>query len=141
MQQVWFFVVVDAGEQKVDYAQADFMGIYADLMNRLCEEHFGTSWMRYTTFTRKDYNKQLHGHLDIDPLGLPVLRQQFEPQDGILKLHKIKEFLLLHESQFIKNESVRLSDFGELIRDFDGAIEVLQKAVAMEKRWFLDVDV
>jgi hypothetical protein len=141
MQQVWFFVVVDANEHKLAFAQADFMGIYADLMNRLCEEQFGTGWMRYTTFTLKDYNKQLHGHLGIDPQQLPIYRQQFEPEEGILKLSQLRAHLQLHEHTTIRNEWVRPSDFGELIRDFDSAIAVLQKAVMLEKKWFLDVDV
>ncbi len=141
MQQVWFFVVVDAHEHPLTHAQCDFMGIYADLMNRLSEEEFGTGWMRYTTFTRKDYQAELHGHLNLDLALLPLMRQQFDPTEGILKLAKIREHLLLHETHMIRNEWVRPADFGELVRDFDSAIEVLQKAITLEKLWFLDVDV
>lgn len=141
MQQVWFFVVVDAHEHRLAHAQCDFMGIYADLMNRLCEEQFGMSWMRYTTFTLRDYHKELHGHLGIDPLTLPIYRQQFDPAEGLIKLGRLREHLQLHESNLIRNEFVRPSDFGELIREFDDAIEVLQKGISLERKWFLDVDV
>jgi hypothetical protein len=141
MQQVWFFVVVDAQERRLDYAQCDFMGIYADLMNRLCAEQFGTGWMRYTTFTQRDYNKELHGHLDLDPQQLPRQRQQFEPEEGLIKLGHLRQHLLEHENNLITNDFVRPSDFGELVRDCDSAIETLQKGVALGKKWFLDVDV
>ena len=141
MQQVWFFVVVDAQEHPLAHAQCDFMGIYADLMNRLSEEEFGTGWMHYTTFTRRDYHVELHGHLGLDPTQLPLMRQQFEPAEGLLRLAKLRAHLVLHETNVIRNEWVRQADFGELIRDFDSAIAVLQEAITLEKSWFLDVDV
>ena len=122
MQQVWFFVLVDAQEQRLAHAQCDFLGMYADLLNRLSEEQFGTSWMRYTTFTRRDFNKELHGQLGIDAVSLPLWRQQFDPTEGLLKLGWLRTYLELHESGLIRQEYVRPSDFGELIRECDDAI-------------------
>jgi hypothetical protein len=137
-QQIWFFVVVDAHEHRLAHAQCDFMGQYAGLMNQLSITLFGEGWMAYTTFTLKDYDQQLHGHLGIDPLKLPIYRQQFQPEAGLARLGHLRQHLQLHESNLIEQAYVRASDFGELMRDIDAAIDVLQQGVALGKGWFLD---
>lgn len=141
MQEYWFFVVTDSEERTITHAACECMGRYAALMNQMAEEHWGQSWMRYTSFTRKDYNRELHGHLGINPKELPVYRERFAPEEGLRKLGFLREHLLLHESAFIRNEWVRPQDFEDLVTDINTAIGVLQKAMEVGEKWFLDVDV
>lgn len=141
MQEYWFFVVTDAQEHTLAYCTCEIMGRYAELMNRLAEEQWGQSWMRYTTFTRKDYDKELHGHLGINPKELPIHRQRFDPEEGLRKLGFLREHLQMHESAFIRNEWVRPQDVEDLIVDLNTAIGVLQHGMEIGEKWFLDVDV
>lgn len=141
MQECWFFVVTDAEEHTITYCTCEFMGMYAPLLNRLAEDHWGHPWMQYTTFTQKDYKVEVHGDIGIDPSFLPVLRARFEPEEGLQKLGFLRSHLLLHENEFIRNEWVRAEDFESLIVDFNTAIGVLQKAVEIDEKWFLDVDI
>ncbi|MBK9449565.1 MAG: hypothetical protein IPN95_09135 [Bacteroidetes bacterium] len=140
MQEYWFFVVTDAEEHTLIYCTCEFMGTYAPLLNRMAEEEWGQSWMRHTTFTRKDYKTELHGHLGLDPKTLPVFRQRFEPEEGLRKLNFLREKLLKNEAAFIRNELVRPQDYEFLITDLNTAIGVMEKATELGEKWFLDVD-
>ncbi|HEX2901211.1 MAG TPA: hypothetical protein VHS96_15950 [Bacteroidia bacterium] len=141
MQEYWFFVVTDAQEHTLTYCTCEFMGKYAPLMNQMAEEQWGQSWMRYTTFTRKDYQQELHGHLDIDVKALPTLRQRFDPEEGHRKLSFLRQQLLKNEAAFIRNELVRPQDFENIIVDINTALGIMEQATALGEKWFLDVDV
>jgi hypothetical protein len=141
MQEVWFFVVTDAQEHTLFYCTCEFLGKYAPLMNQLADENWGQSWMRYATFTRKDYKSELHGHLGIDLKTLPEFRQRFEPAEGLRKLNFLRQLLLKNETAFVRNELVRPQDYEFLIVDLNTAIGVMEKATELGEKWFLDVDV
>jgi hypothetical protein len=141
MQEYWFFVVTDADERTLAYCTCEFMGRYAELMNRLAEEHWGQSWMRYTSFTQRDFDRELHGHLGINVKELPTHRARFDPEEGLRKLGFLREYLQLHETAFVKNEWVRAGDIEDIVTDINTAIGVLQQGMALGEKWFLDVDV
>ncbi|MFN8395647.1 MAG: hypothetical protein U0176_13490 [Bacteroidia bacterium] len=117
------------------------MGRYAELLNQMAEEHWGHSWMRYTTFTQRDYKKELHSHLGLKQEDLPASRQRFEPQDGLKRLDFLRNLLLKNQTALIKHEAIRKQDFDDLISDINTAEGILTQAIELGEKWFLDVDV
>ena len=141
MEEHWFFVVADEGEHPIIYCTCSFMGRYAALLNQMAEEHWGHSWMRYTTFTQRDYKKELHSHLGLKQEDLPASRQRFEPQDGLKRLDFLRNLLLKNQTALIKHEAIRKQDFDDLISDINTAEGILTQAIELGEKWFLDVDV
>lgn len=139
MEEIWFFVVVDDRERRLAHATCEFMGMYSELMNILSKELYGEDWMRFSTFTQRDYEPDLHGELDIDVNDLPVMRTRFAPKIGLKVLGDMRALFIANEEEFIENEVVRRGDLTNIITDFNTAIDCLEKGEELGEKWFLDV--
>lgn len=141
MQMYWIFVVADKEGKVLRELDCDFMGRYGETLNMLSKEHFDADWMLFSTFTKSDFDPELHTGLGFDESALPEYRRLFEPEEGLMRLGKLRTHLQLHEKEFVQNEWINEEDFEALMVDFNTAIDRLQWAMQNGHKWYLDVDV